>query len=46
MTDATRYMRHTLDTHYDTFELSKVASESKHLKEEERSALHTLINKY
>ena len=41
-----RRTRRILDYHYEKSDLSKVTSESKHLTEEERAALHTLLTKY
>ena len=35
-----------LGSHYEFFDLSKVAAEIKNLKDEERVALHTLLTKY
>ena len=46
MVDATRRTHCILDAHYDFFDQSKVVSDITKLTEEERAALHTLLNNY
>ena len=44
--DAMRHTHRILDSNYEESNLSKMESQNKHLTEEERTVLHTLITKY